>query len=215
MEYLNILDFLSENKQAMQFVFIVSLMIISFLLELVPMEVTALATLAAFWGLGILNIEEIISGFGNKAVITIGAIFIISRSLVKTGFLEVLADYLYKIAGNRPWVSFSIFFLTVAIISGFINNTAAVAIFIPLAINLCQKFHISPTKILLPLSYAAIFGGTLTLIGTSTNIIVNSFLEERGLATFAMFEFAFVINAVLVENLLCWYFTTWGIIFFI
>ena len=112
MEYLDILDFISENKQAMQFVVIVIFMIISFLLELVPMEVTALATLAAFWGLGILNIEEIISGFGNKAVITIGAIFIISRSLVKTGFLEVLADYLYKIAGNRPWVSFSIFFLT-------------------------------------------------------------------------------------------------------
>ena len=78
----------------------------------------------------------------------------------------------------------------VSVISGFINNTAAVAIFIPLAINLCQKFHISPTKVLLPLSYAAIFGGTLTLIGTSTNIIVNTFLEEKGLQTFTMFEFA-------------------------
>ena len=190
MEYFDILDFISSNKQAVQFIIIISLMVISFLLELVPMEVTALATLGIFWSLGILNIEEIISGFGNKAVITIGAIFIISRSLVKTGFLEVLADYLYKIAGNRPWLSFFIFFFTVSIISGFINNTAAVAIFIPLAINLCQRFHISPTKVLLPLSYAAIFGGTLTLIGTSTNIIVNTFLEEKGLMTFSMFEFA-------------------------
>ena len=77
----------------------------------------------------------------------------------------------------------------VSVISGFINNTAAVAIFIPLAINLCQKFHISPTKILLPLSYAAIFGGTLTLIGTSTNLLVNSFLESNNLQTFRMFEF--------------------------
>ena len=110
MEYLDILDFISSNQQAIQFVIVVFLMILSFLLELVPMEVTALAALGAFWSLGILNIEEITSGFGNKAVITIGAIFVISRSLVKTGFLEVLADYLYKIAGNRPWLSFSIFF---------------------------------------------------------------------------------------------------------
>ena len=190
MEISNILDFIYTNKEAMQFIVIVALMVVSFLLELVPMEVTALATLGLFWILGILDIEQIISGFGNKAVVTIGAIFIISKSLVKTGFLEVLADYLYKIAGNRPWLSFFIFFVTVSVISGFINNTAAVAIFIPLAINLCQRFHISPTKVLLPLSYAAIFGGTLTLIGTSTNIIVNTFLEEKGLATFTMFEFA-------------------------
>ena len=79
--------------------------------------------------------------------------------------------------------------MMVYVISGFINNTAAVAIFIPLAIHLCQKFHISPTKILLPLSYAAIFGGTLTLIGTSTNLLVNSYLETNNLETFRMFEF--------------------------
>ena len=176
--------------QIIEFIVIVSLMVLFFVLEIIPMEVTALATLGAFWLLEILTIEEAISGFGNKAVITIGAIFIISRALVKTGFLEVLADYLYNIAGKRPWFSFFIFFVTVSIVSGFINNTAAVAIFIPLAINLCQRFHISPTKVLLPLSYAAIFGGTLTLIGTSTNIIVNGFLESHGLETFKMFEFS-------------------------
>ena len=173
-----------------QFIIIVSFMVLFFVLEIIPMEVTALATLGAFWLLNILTIEEAISGFGNKAVVTIGAIFIISRALVKTGFLEVLADYLYNVVGTRPWIAFFIFFITVSFVSGFINNTAAVAIFIPLAINLCQRFHISPTKVLLPLSYAAIFGGTLTLIGTSTNIIVNGFLESKGLETFAMFEFS-------------------------
>ena len=88
------------------------------------------------------------------------------------------------------------FLLTVAIISGFINNTASVAIFIPLAINLCQRFKISPSKLLLPLSYAAIFGGTLTLIGTSTNLVVSSFMEDHtsliypeGIPAFSMFEF--------------------------
>ena len=171
------------------FLIILSLMVVFFILEILPMEVTALATIAMLWLFNILTIEEAISGFGNKAVVTIGAIFIISRSLVKTGFLEVFIDYFYRFAGNWKWFSFTIFFIMVSVISGFINNTAAVAIFIPLAINLCQRFHISPTKILLPLSYAAIFGGTLTLIGTSTNLLVNSYLETNNLETFTMFEF--------------------------
>ena len=137
----------------------------------------------------VLGWQDAISGFSNPAVITIGAIFIMSRALVKTGFLEVFADFLVKKGGKRKWLTMFIFLLTVSIISGFINNTAAVAIFIPLAIDLCQRFHISPTKVLLPLSYAAIFGGTLTLIGTSTNLVVSSIMEDLNLAPFSMFEF--------------------------
>ena len=178
------------DSQLLQFMIIIALMIISFVFEIVPMEVTALGTVGLLLVFNIITIDEAIAGFSNKAVITIGAIFIISKALVKTGFLEVLSHYLYKLGGNNKWLTFSIFFITTAIISGFLNNTAAVAIFIPLALKLCQKFHISPTKILLPLSYAAIFGGTLTLIGTSTNLIVNSFLENHStIEPFKMFEF--------------------------
>ena len=178
------------DSQLLQFMIIITLMIISFVFEIVPMEVTALGTVGLLLVFNIITIDEAIAGFSNKAVITIGAIFIISKALVKTGFLEVLSHYLYKLGGDNKWLTFSIFFITTAIISGFLNNTAAVAIFIPLALKLCQKFHISPTKILLPLSYAAIFGGTLTLIGTSTNLIVNSFLENHStIEPFKMFEF--------------------------
>ena len=178
------------DSQLLQFMIIIALMIISFVFEIVPMEVTALGTVGLLLICNIITIDEAIAGFSNKAVITIGAIFIISKALVKTGFLEVLSDYLYKLGGNNQWLTFFIFFITTAIISGFLNNTAAVAIFIPLALKLCQRFHISPTKILLPLSYAAIFGGTLTLIGTSTNLIVNSFLENHStIEPFRMFEF--------------------------
>lgn len=181
---------LELDPQLLQFMIIIALMIVSFIFEIVPMEVTALGTVGLLLICNIITIDEAISGFSNKAVITIGAIFIISKALVKTGFLEVLSNYLYKFGGNNKWLTFTIFFITTAIISGFLNNTAAVAIFIPLALKLCQKFHISPTKILLPLSYAAIFGGTLTLIGTSTNLIVNSFLENHSsIKPFKMFEF--------------------------
>jgi len=147
---------LELDSQLLQFMIIIAIMIISFVFEIVPMEVTALGTVGLLLIFNIITIDEAIAGFSNKAVITIGAIFIISKALVKTGFLEVLSHYLYKLGGNNKWLTFSIFFITTAIISGFLNNTAAVAIFIPLALKLCQKFHISPTKILLPLSYAAI-----------------------------------------------------------
>ena len=158
--------------------FIISFAIVFFSMEILPLEVTALASVGLLLLIDIISIEEAISGFSNNAVITIGAIFILSRSLVKTGFLEVLAQFLYKLGGNNAWLTISIFFITVSLVSGFINNTAAVAIFIPIIFKMCQKFHISPTKLLLPLSYAAILGGTLTLIGTSTNLVVSSVIEN-------------------------------------
>ena len=154
------------------------------------MEVTSLIGLSLLVVFGIIDYREAISGFGKPVVLVIVAIFIISRSIVKTGFLEVVTDYLYRIAGTSKWITLSIFYFVVAVISGFINNTAAVSIFIPLAMNLGHRFHISPTKILLPLSYAAIFGGTLTLIGTSTNIIVSNYITEKELGIHLyMFDF--------------------------
>ena len=144
--------------------------IIAFFKEWLPLEVTALSATGILLLTDVITIEETLSGFSNKAVITIGAMFILSRSLVKTGFLEVFVDFIYNHVGKNKWITITTFLLVVSILSGLINNTAAVAIFIPLAINLCQRFHISPTRLLLPLSYAAIFGGTLTLIGTSLNI---------------------------------------------
>ncbi|MBC8198297.1 MAG: SLC13 family permease [Candidatus Marinimicrobia bacterium] len=167
-----------------------------FVLEWVPFEVTAFGAMGVLLLFGILTPEEAVSGFSNKAVITIAAMFVLSRAIEKTGFLEVFSNKLYTLGGNRKWPTIFIFLFSVAIISGFINNTASVAIFIPLAINLCQKFKISPSKLLLPLSYAAIFGGTLTLIGTSTNLVVSSFMEDYssnifidGIPAFTMFEF--------------------------
>ena len=164
-------------------------MVLFFVMEILPLEVTAMGAIGILLLFNVLTWQEAISGFSNPAVVTIGAIFIMSRALVKTGFLEVFADFLVKKGGKQKWLTIFIFLLTVSIISGFINNTASVAIFIPLAIDLCQRFHISPTKVLLPLSYAAIFGGTLTLIGTSTNLVVSSMMEKLNLMPFSMFEF--------------------------
>ncbi|MFQ6610234.1 MAG: SLC13 family permease, partial [Fidelibacterota bacterium] len=160
---------------------VIVITIVLFAIEWVPIEVTALSATGILLLFNVITPEEAISGFSNKAVITIGAMFILSRSLVKTGFLEVLSDKLSKSVKGKRWSTLFIFYLSVSLISGFINNTAAVAIFIPMTMSLCRKFHISPTRLLMPLSYAAIFGGTLTLIGTSTNLVVSAVMEDEGL----------------------------------
>ncbi|MQY64132.1 MAG: hypothetical protein GH143_07500, partial [Calditrichaeota bacterium] len=125
----------------------------------------------------------------NPAVVTIGMLFVLSHALTKTGLLEVAAGRLSQMVGPRKWLGVTIMLVTVSLSSAFLNNTAVVAMFIPLAIDLSRRLRISPSKVLLPLSYAAIVGGTLTLIGTSTNLIVNSFVTEAGMPALGMFEF--------------------------
>jgi di/tricarboxylate transporter len=168
---------------------ILILLTFMFVREVFAIEVAAFIAVSLLLVFNIISIDDAISGFSNHAVVTIASIFIISRCLVKTGFLEVLSDFFYTKASQNKWFTIFIFLLITSIISGFVNNTAAVAIFIPLAINICQRFHISPTKVLLPLSYASIFGGTLTIIGTSTNLIVVSMMGE---SPFKMFDFLYL-----------------------
>ena len=170
------------------FLFIILLALILFIKEVLPIDVTALALLVVLLFSGFLTLDEAISGFSNKAVLTVALMFILSSSLVKTGFVEVMAEKLSILGGNK-WVSISLFLITTSFVSAFINNTAAVAIFIPLALNLSSRFQISPSKLLIPLSYAGIYGGTMTLIGTSTNLLVSSMAEQYGIIPFTMFEF--------------------------
>ena len=160
-----------------------------FALELFPMEVTALGILAILLVTGIVDAEHAVVGLSNPAVVTIGMLFVLSHALTKTGLLEVAAGRLSRMVGPRKWLGVGIMLVTVSLSSAFLNNTAVVAMFIPLAIDVSSRLRISPSKVLLPLSYAAIVGGTLTLIGTSTNLIVNSFVTAAGMPALGMFEF--------------------------
>ena len=135
------MDFLFSDQIILLFVILFAVCFFS--LEILPLEVTALAAVGLLVLFNIISIDDAISGFSNNAVIAIGAIFILSRSLVKTGFLEVFARFLYKLGGNNPWITITIFLLTVSLISGFINNTAAVAIFIPIVVTAVCPFRSS------------------------------------------------------------------------
>ena len=177
----------------LEIVFVLIIIVIAFLLfstEFVPVDVTALIILGILLATGMLSIDDGLSGFSNPAVITIACLFIISFTIQKEGILEYVISGVTKLIEKNRIIGFIVYLFSISIASAIMNNTAIVAIFIPVTIRLANRFDISPSKVLIPLSYAAILGGTLTLIGTSTNLLVNSiFVEKGGYASIGMFEF--------------------------
>ena len=172
---------------------VLSLIVLAFSLfvtEKFPLDVTALLILSILLLGQFLTPEEAISGFANPAVITIGLLFILSYALQKTRVLEYLIIRINKLVSQSKNLGLGVYLLTIAIASALMNNTAIVAIFMPVTIRLAHQYKISPSKLLIPLSYAAIMGGTLTLVGTSTNLLVNAIYVDNGGESLGMFEFA-------------------------
>lgn len=160
-----------------------------FATEKFPVDFVAVMVLGALLALGLVTPQEGISGFSNPATITVGAMFVLSAGLRKTGALGAVGRTLLRL-GGKPWVLLLLVMLTAGTFSAFINNTAAVAVFLPLVLSLARRREVSPSRLLIPLSYASQFGGVCTLIGTSTNLLVSSISEQAGRGAFSMFEFA-------------------------
>ena len=172
---------------------VLSLIVLAFSLfvtEKFSLDVTALFILSILLLGKFLTPEEAISGFANPAVITIGLLFILSHALQKTRLLEYLIIRINKLVSRSRNLGLGVYLLTIGIASALMNNTAIVAIFMPVTIRLAHQYKISPSKLLIPLSYAAIMGGTLTLVGTSTNLLVNAIYIDNGGEALGMFEFA-------------------------
>ena len=171
---------------------------IMFVTEMFSIDVTAMILLTILFMLGFLTPSEALSGFSNPAVITIAFLFIISRALQKTRILEYLIVRVRRLADKSILIGRAVYLFTIGVASAVVNNTAIVAIFMPVSIRLAQKYKMSPSKMLIPLSYSAILGGTLTLVGTSTNLLVNSiYVKVPGVEPMGMFEF-FKYGAILM-----------------
>jgi di/tricarboxylate transporter len=164
--------------------------LILFVTELIPIDLVALFIISAFIISGVITPEQGVAGFSNSATITVTFMFALSAALMKTGALQLITQRLADIFIKNFAFGMVTLMLIVAVISAFINNTPVVAVFIPVVLQIAKKTGYSATKMLIPISFATILGGTCTLIGTSTNIIVSGIAEKAGLGAFKMFDLA-------------------------
>ncbi|MBL0042090.1 MAG: SLC13 family permease [Xanthomonadales bacterium] len=166
---------------------LLALAVLLFVSEKLPVDVVGIGVLSVLLLAGIVSPAEGFAGFSGSATLTVAAMFVLSAGLSETGVLERAARLLSR-SGEWPWLLLLVMMLLVGAISAFMNNTAAVAIFLPLVLASARLRKIAPSKLLIPLSYAAQFGGVCTLIGTSTNILVSQIAETQGARAFTMFE---------------------------
>jgi di/tricarboxylate transporter len=168
---------------------IIGFTITAFVREWMSMDVIALVCLGLLLVTDLVTAEEAITGFSNPAVITVMMMFVLSAGLVQSGLITKLGYRIAERTSTSHWKASILLLLLVGFISAFINNTAAVGVFMPVAIHLGRHYKVSPSKILLPLSYTAVIGGTCTLLGTSTNLLVSSLSAQHGAGSFTVFEF--------------------------
>jgi di/tricarboxylate transporter len=163
-------------------------MLLLFVLEVYPAEVTAIGGAMVMLVLGILPQDEATRALSNSAPWTIAAMFILAGALVRTGALETATQYALRHVEERPVRALAAIAVGVVGMSAFLNNTPIVVVMIPVFMRLASAMRLSPSKLMIPLSYLAILGGTITLIGTSTNIVVDGVVRSKGLEGFGIFD---------------------------
>lgn len=160
-----------------------------FISDRLRMDVVAIILIIALMLTGLLSPAEALAGFGDPLVILIAALFVVGEGLFRTGVAFSVGNWLVGMAGTSELRLLVLLMLVVAVLSAFMSNTGAVAIFIPVALNLANRAGIAPSRLLLPMAYAGSIGGMLTLIGTPPNLVVTTELSRAGLEPFNFFSF--------------------------
>lgn len=176
--------------------------IVFFLTEWLRVDVVALGVVVALMLTGVLSPPEALAGFSNSAVLTIAALFIVGGSVMQTGLASLIGERILKVAGEDETRLMIVIMLSVALLSGFMSDTGTVAVLLPAIIALATRAKISPSRLLIPLSFGSLLGGAMTLIGTAPNIIVSDLLRHEGYETFTFFSFTPMGFVLLVTGIL-------------
>ena len=171
---------------------VILLALVAFITEKLALEIVSLVIISALVITGIITPDQGVSGFSNNATITVMFMFAISAALLKTGALQSIGSRYSHYFKNHFHLSMVVLMLFVAFCSAWVNNTPIVAVFIPIVLQIAKSSGHSPSKMLIPLSFATIFGGTITLIGTSTNVLVSGILEKSNLEPIHMFDMTYM-----------------------
>ena len=182
------LSFDTVTVKAVVTLLILAAAMYGFVSEKLAPDVTALLALLALLLTGVLTPYEAFSGFSHPATISVAAVLVLSAGVERTGALTFIARRLLTPIGNSELMLTIVIMLIISSLSAFVNNTAAVAVFIPVVIEVCRRTSASPSRVLMPMSHAATFGGMCTLVGTSTNLVTHEFALSHGLPGFSMFE---------------------------
>ncbi|MBF6602088.1 MAG: SLC13 family permease [Sphingorhabdus sp.] len=202
-------EYIQAHKAVIGLV-ILAVMFTGFVMERFPAAVVAILGACSFLLLGIIDTAGLYSVFSNTAPITIGAMFILSGALLRTGTIDAIAGFIIERSRKRPKLAVAEMFLGAFVASAFMNNTPVVVVMIPIIIRLSRATGFSTKKLLIPLSFICILGGTTTLIGTSTNLIVDAVAQDSGLDAFGIFEITpYGLAAALAGTIMMIFFSSW------
>ncbi len=174
-----------------QIAIVLALLVVALVLfstERIPIEVVSILLVMALVLTGTLTASEAFAGFGNDIVITIAGLFILTGGLARTGVIDLVGRRLHRTAGESEFRIVALIMFAAAFCAAVMKNTTTTAMFLPVVLGIAARRNISPSKLLMPLAFGAILGGTCTLIGTSTNLAVSGALPRYGIEPFTMFE---------------------------
>ncbi|MCV6612806.1 MAG: SLC13 family permease [Amphritea sp.] len=171
-----------------------------FIWDRIRMDIVAMMVVVTLAVSGVITPAETVSGFGQSLVVMIAGLFVVGEGLFRTGVAAAVGNWILRLGGQNEKRLLLVLIPVVASMSAFMSSTGAVALFIPVVLSICRTAGLQPSRMLMPLAFASLIGGMMTLIGTPPNMVVSTQLEAAGLEPFAFFDFTLIGAVILLTG---------------